>query len=186
MSEQYRASRTVVLVEGALCIALSVVLSYLRLFRMPQGGSVNLELVPLILFAWRRGLYWGTGAGVLTGVLNLLLGGYIVHPVQAILDYPAAYGAMGLAALFPKPQMRLPGLAVATFVQFACHVLSGVIFFASYAPEGTNPWVYSAVYNGSFLAPKIILSAVVTWLLLRKLEEIYPSGKKSGEKSGEK
>ena len=186
MSEQYRASRTVVLVEGALCIALSVVLSYLRLFRMPQGGSVNLELVPLILFAWRRGLYWGTGAGVLTGVLNLLLGGYIVHPVQAILDYPAAYGAMGLAALFPKPQLRLLGLVVATFVQFACHVLSGVIFFASYAPEGTNPWVYSAVYNGSFLAPKIILSAVVTWLLLRKLEQIYPSREKSGEKSGEK
>ena len=70
MSEQYRTSRTVVLVERALCITLSVVLSYLRLFRMPQGGSVNLELVPLILFAWRRGLYWGTGAGVLTGVLK--------------------------------------------------------------------------------------------------------------------
>ena len=53
MSEQVRSSRTVVLVEGALCIALSIVLSYIRLFRMPQGGSVNLELVPLILFAWR-------------------------------------------------------------------------------------------------------------------------------------
>ena len=162
MSEQVRSSRTVVLVEGALCIALSIVLSYLRLFRMPQGGSVNLELVPLILFAWRRGLCWGCGAGVLAGLMNLLLGGYVVHPVQAILDYPAAYGAMGLAAL----------------VQFSCHVLSGVIFFASYAPEGTNPWVYSAVYNGSFLAPKIVISGVVTWILLRKLEEFYPAGKR--------
>ena len=72
MSEQVRSSRTVVLVEGALCIALSIVLSYIRLFRMPQGGSVNLELVPLILFAWRRGLCWGCGAGVLADVINLL------------------------------------------------------------------------------------------------------------------
>lgn len=178
MSEQLRASRTAILVEGALCIALSIVLSYIRLFRLPQGGSVNLELVPLILFAWRRGLYWGCGAGVLAGILNLLLGGYVVHPVQAILDYPAAYGAMGLAALFPQPRQRLIGLTAAALVQFACHVLSGVIFFASYAPKGTNPWVYSAVYNGSFLAPKIIISAVVTWLLLRKLDRIYPSGRR--------
>ena len=176
MSEQVRSSRTVVLVEGALCIALSIVLSYIRLFRMPQGGSVNLELVPLILFAWWRGLCWGCGAGVLAGVMNLLLGGYVVHPVQAILDSPAAYGAMGLAALLLR--QRLVGLALAALVQFSCHVLSGVIFFASYAPEGTNPWVYSAVYNGSFLAPKIIISGVVTWLLLRKLEEFYPAGKR--------
>ena len=176
MSEQVRSSRTVVLVEGALCIALSIVLSYLRLFRMPQGGSVNLELVPLILFAWRRGLCWGCGAGVLAGVMNLLLGGYVVHPVQAILDYPAAYGAMGLAALLPR--QRLVGLVLAALVQFSCHVLSGVIFFASYAPKGTNPWVYSAVYNGSFLAPKIVISGVVTWILLRKLEEFHPAGKR--------
>ena len=108
--------------------------------------------------------------------MNLLLGGYVVHPVQAILDYPAAYGAMGLAALLPR--QRLVGLALAALVQFSCHVLSGVIFFASYAPEGTSPWVYSAVYNGSFLAPKIIISGVVTWLLLRKLEEVYPAGKR--------
>ena len=169
-----RSSRTVVLVEGALCIALSVVLSYLRLFRMPQGGSVNLELVPLILFAWRRGLGWGCGAGVLTGVLNLLLGGYVVHPVQAILDYPAAYGAMGLTALLPR--RKLVGLSLAALAQFACHVLSGVIFFASYAPEGVSPWIYSTTYNGSFLAPKIVLSAAVAWVLLRKLEEVYPAG----------
>lgn len=175
MSEHYRASRTVVLVEGALCIALSIVLSYIRLFRLPQGGSVNLELVPLLLFAWRRGPCWGCGAGVLAGVLNLLLGGYVVHPLQAVLDYPAAYGAVGLAALFRR--QKAASLGAAALVQFSCHVLSGVIFFASYAPEGTNPWVYSAVYNGSFMAPKFILSAALTWLLLKKLEEVYPAVK---------
>jgi len=75
-------------------------------------------------------------------------------------------------------QARQDGLALAALVQFSCHVLSRVIFFASYAPEGTNPWVYSAVYNGSFLAPKIVISGVVTWILLRKLEEFYPAGKR--------
>ena len=175
-------SKISVLVEGALCIALSVVLSNLRLFRMPQGGSVNLELVPLIVFAWRHGLKWGCGVGVLTGILNILLGGYVVHPVQAILDYPAAYGAMGLSALFPGRGVvsRIAGLVVAGLVQFACHVGSGVVFFASYAPEGTNPWVYSAVYNGSFIVPKLLISAFVTWFLWKQLERLYPADAREG------
>ncbi|NLL36057.1 MAG: energy-coupled thiamine transporter ThiT [Fretibacterium sp.] len=171
-------SKTSVLVEGALCIALSLVLSNLRLFRMPQGGSVNFELIPLIVFTWRQGLQWGCGAGALTGFLNIALGGYVAHPIQALLDYPIAYGVMGLSALFPGKGFlsRFSGLLVAGFVQFTCHVLSGVVFFASYAPEGTNPWVYSILYNGSFLVPKILISGVVTWLLWKQLERISPSG----------
>ncbi len=165
-------SKNAVMVEGALCIALSVVLSYLTLFRMPQGGSVNLELVPLIIFAWRHGSVLGCGVGILAGVLNILLGGYVVHPLQAVLDYPAAYGVMGLAALFPG--RKITSLIAAGTSQLFCHVLSGVIFFAKYAPEGANPWVYSAMYNGSFLAPKILISGLVTWLLWKQLEKISP------------
>lgn len=164
-----RSSSASVMVEGALCIALSVVLSNLRIFRMPQGGSVNLELVPLIVFAWRHGLAWGTGAGVLTGVLNILFGGYVMHPVQALLDYPLAYGVMGLSALIPG--WPFAGFLAGGLAQFACHVLSGVIFFSEYA-KGANPWIYSSVYNASFLAPKLILSGVVAWALTRQLARL--------------
>ena len=168
-------SRTVVMVEGALCIALSVVLSYLKLFRMPQGGSLTLELVPLIVFAYRRGIKWGCGAGALAGVLHIMLGGYVVHPVQAVLDYPVAYAAMGLAGLWRNS--KITSLTLAGLAQLLCHVCAGAIFFAAYAPAGTNPWVYSIGYNGLFLGPKLAFSAFATWVLWKNLERIYPSVK---------
>jgi len=174
-------SKTVILSEGALCAALSVAFSWLVIFRMPQGGSLTLELVPLIVFAWRRGVRWGCGAGALNGLLHLMLGGYIVHPLQALLDYPAAYAAMGMSGLWRNSQKKqknsaplIAGLAVAGLSQFICHVVSGVIFFSSYVPEGMNPWLYSIVYNGTFLMPKLVVSVIVAWVLWNRLEKISP------------
>ena len=169
-------SKTVILSEGALCIALSTVFSWLVLFRMPQGGSLTLELVPLIIFAWRRGVRWGCGAGALNGLVHIMLGGYVIHPLQALLDYPAAYAAMGLAGLWltwrKKSAGLIAGLAVAGISQFACHVVAGVVFFSSYVPEGMNPWLYSIVYNGTFLTPKLVISLIAAWLLWGRLEKL--------------
>lgn len=165
-------SRTAVMVEGALCIALFIVLSWLPLFRMPQGGSVTLDLVPLIVFAWRRGVHWGCGAGALGGILNMILGGYVVHPVQVLLDYPLAFACMGLAGLFPR--QRLAGLLPAGLLKSLCHVLSGVFFFAAYAPAGTNVWIYSITYNLTFSIPQFLICGVASWLIWRRLERIYP------------
>jgi len=174
-------SKIAILSEGALCVALAIALSWLVIFRMPQGGSITLELVPLIIFAWRRGVRWGFGAGAMNGLLHLMLGGYIVHPLQALLDYPAAYAMMGLAGLWRtwgrKSAGLLAGLVMAGLFQFACHVVAGVVFFSSYVPKGMNPWLYSTVYNGTFLAPKLAISAITAWVLwnrLEKLEKTYP------------
>lgn len=164
--------RIAVMMEGASCVALSVVLSYLTLFRMPQGGSINLALVPIFVFAYRHGAKWGILVGALTGFLKLVLGGYIVHPVQAILEYPAAYAAIGLAGLFKGKEIIcsiLAGLA-----QFACYVVAGAVFFASYAPAGTNAWAYAAVYNGTFLFPKIVISIFAAIFLWNRLQKIFP------------
>ena len=161
-------SRVVIMVEGALCVAFSVVLSYLLLFRMPQGGSVTLELVPLIVFAWRRGARWGCAAGALAGVLHMMLGGYVVHPLQALLDYPLAYAAIGLAGMWKGH--KIPGLILGGVGQFFCHLLAGVVFFASYAPAETTVWIYSGIYNVSFLAPKVAISALVAWFLWKQME----------------
>ena len=166
-------SKIAILSEGALCVALSQVLSWLVIFRMPQGGSVTLEIVPLIVFAWRRGVRWGCGAGALFGLLHLMLGGYIVHPVQALLDYPLAYTAIGLAGLWRKNLSGMvAGLTMAGVVQFASHVYAGVVFFSEYVPAGMNPWLYSVIYNGSFLAPKLVISVIAAWILWNRLEKL--------------
>ncbi len=168
-------SKTQVLVEGALAVALSVAFSYVKLWRMPQGGSITLEDLPLMLFALRHGLRFGLGAGMVSGLLQLLLGGYVVHPFQALLDYPLAFGALGLTALVPKPLWL--GMTLGSAGRFICHLLSGVVFFGSYAPEGTPVWLYSAIYNGSFMVPSLILSVALGYLIWPRLQKAGTSEK---------
>ncbi|MGI6792305.1 energy-coupled thiamine transporter ThiT [Aminivibrio sp.] len=163
-------SRNRVLVEGALAVALSVVFSAIRLWTMPQGGSITLEMVPLFLFALRRGGRAGIAAGAVSGLLQLFTGGYVVHPAQAVLDYPAAFGALGIAGFFPRASWF--GMALGGVVRFVCHVLSGVVFFSSFAPEGANVWIYSSVYNGTFLLPTLVITAVLVSLIRPRLARV--------------
>ena len=89
------------LVEGGLCIALAFVLGYIKLFSMPQGGSVTAgEMIPIIIFALRHGSLPGIVVGAVYGLVQMLFGGSIFHPIQAILDYPVAFGVLGLAGIF--------------------------------------------------------------------------------------
>ncbi|MDR2780334.1 MAG: energy-coupled thiamine transporter ThiT [Synergistaceae bacterium] len=162
-------NRTRALVEGALCVALSVVFSNFKLFSLPQGGSVTLEMAPLLYFSYKYGYKWGVPAGAMSGLLQMLMGGYVAHPAQAVLDYPAAFACMGIGGVFGQSgKGAAAGTALAAIARMACHVLSGVIFFASYAPEGQNVWIYSLVYNASFMTPSIIITAVVAWVLWKK------------------
>ena len=162
-----RHSATLILTEGALCLALSFVLTKVNLFNMPQGGSVDFELVPLILFTYRRGWKWGMRIGILSGLLHIMLGGYFYTPVQVILDYPLAYSFVGLADLHPF----WLGLTAAWAGMTASSVVSGAIFFAQYAPEGQNPWVYSFLYNAPVLGVKYLVSgiaALILWKILQR------------------
>jgi thiamine transporter len=163
------SGKTRALVEGALCVALSVVFSYLKLFSMPQGGSITLEMAPLLYFSYKYRYKWGITAGLVSGLLQAVFGGYVAHPAQGILDYPAAFACMGLAGCFGESAKGVvAGTALAVVSRLICHVLSGVIFFASYAPEGQNPWAYSAVYNAGFMVPSAIITSVVAWVLWKK------------------
>jgi energy-coupled thiamine transporter ThiT len=86
-----RERRTRLLLEIALTIALATVLSMLTIWRMPQGGSVSLGMLPLFVLAFRRGLVPGLVAGALYGLVDLMVNPYVVHWAQLILDYPLAY-----------------------------------------------------------------------------------------------
>ena len=156
------------LTEAALCTALAVVLSRVELFRLPQGGSVTLEIVPMLLFAQRWGLKAGAAAGAVNGILQWILGGYVVTPVQGLLDYPMAFGALGLAGLSCVSSWI--GVVIAVIARIACHVVSGVVFFSEYAPEGTHPFIYSLVYNGSFMAVNAVFALVLLPLINKRLK----------------
>ena len=165
-----------VLTEAAIAIALAFVLGLIKVFQMPMGGSISLEMIPLILLALRQGPLVGIVAGAAYGLLNLAIEPFIVHPVQVLLDYPLAFGALGLAGFFqPTVRGAVLGTIVAVLARFLCHFISGVVFFASYAPEGWNVYIYSAAYNAAYLIPSLIIAVVVVVVLLRALEGAQPS-----------
>jgi thiamine transporter len=165
-----------VLTEAALAIALAFVLGLIKVFQMPFGGSISLDMVPLILLALRQGPFVGIVTGAAYGLLNLAIEPFIVHPVQVLLDYPLAFGALGLAGFFqPTVRGAILGTVVAVLARFICHFISGVVYFASYAPEGWNVYIYSAAYNAAYLIPSLIVAVVVVLVLLRALEGAQPS-----------
>ena len=136
--------------QVAMAVALAMVLHQLKIYRLPQGGSITAgSMVPLLLVAWAYGPWAGMLAGLIFGMMTLLIGGYVVHPVQGILDYPLAYIALGIAGFFPNH--RFLGGVVGLFGRFFCHFLAGVVFFSQYAWPGWSPWIYSIALNGLFM-----------------------------------
>ncbi len=148
------------LILGALCIALSFVLSYIRIFHMPQGGSITpASMLPIFLFAYVFGTKHGIIVALAYGLLQMIQDAYIVHWAQAICDYILAFGALSLAGLFKKS--IVPGILIGGFGRFLFAFLSGFIFFAEYAPEGQSPVVYSMVYQASYLLPEIAICIII-------------------------
>jgi thiamine transporter len=156
---------TRVMMEIAVAAALSLILGMLRIYRMPYGGSVTLEMVPIFVVSLRHGMRSGAWSGVILGLLKLLLDAYIIHPVQLVMDYPLPYAVLGIAGLFAH--QPIVGVILATAARYVVHVLAGVVFWGSYAPEGMSPWVYSLGYNASYLVPNAILASLIIWLLMK-------------------
>jgi thiamine transporter len=161
------------LVEIGIAVALVAVLSNVRVYKLPQGGSITAgSLVPVFYIALRWGGRAGVLAGVLAGIVNYVFEPYFVHPFQALLDYPVAFGVLGVAGFFSRSPVL--GIVIGGIGRFLAHFLSGLVFFASYAPEGTSPAVYSAVYNGSYMLPEIVISVVLTLLVVRAMQRARP------------
>lgn len=129
-------------------------------------------MIPVLFVAVRRGPRVGILAGVAYGLVVLVEEPFIYHPVQFLLDYPLAFGALGLAGFFRK--MPLVGVGVGIGGRFISHFISGLVFFATYAPTGMDPAIYSAIYNASYLVPEFIVSAVIMFILeKRKILQLY-------------
>lgn len=171
-------SKTLILVEGAMMIALATVLSYLKILDMPFGGSITLEMIPLIVYGLRRGPKWGCFTGFVHGLLQMIIGfsnvmycATLLSQIGCILlDYILAFTALGLAAIFAKPIKNrkvsyIVGTVFVCVLRFICSFLSGWLLWGSYAPEGMHPAYYSLVYNGAYMLPDTIIAAVVVGIL---------------------
>lgn len=166
-----------VLVEGAMMIAIATILSFVKVAEMPYGGSVTAaSMVPILIYAYR----WGAGRGILVGVvyglIQFMIDPYAAHPISVVMDYPLAFGVLGVMGLFAHKSSNvakiITGIVVAIGLRFVSHYLSGVIFFGMYAPENMSPYWYSLVYNGAYLLPEMIISIIFFMLLHKQLKNL--------------
>jgi thiamine transporter len=169
---------TKILAEIIVFVAMGGALALIShsFFGLPQGGSINLGMVPIFWLALRRGPKIGIFAGAVLGVVDLAIEPFVVNPAQFILDYPLAFACLGLAGFFRNPKILGPiiGVLVGGTGRLICHFISGVIYFSSYAPPGTSPILYSAIYNATYMVPSIILCEIAIFLLARSnLLNIY-------------
>lgn len=176
------------LTEGAIMLALAVVLNYLSgmiFASLPQGGSITLAMFPLLFYVHR----WGVGRGLLVcfayGTLDMLLGkGYAWGWQSIILDYLLAYTALALGGLFKgKAWGIFPDVAIGCLGRFIIHHISGVTLYRIVEPTGieglevfgvfTNPHLYSLVYNGAYMLPNAVIALVLAGALYVPMKKFF-------------
>ena len=172
--------KLVILMECAIMIALSTVLSQFAVYKLPYGGSITFaSMVPLIIISYRDGFKWGLLTAFTHSLLQMLLN-FSAPPTKTLLsfvlvillDYVVAFTVLGSASLFGKPfKNKTARVAVGAFsvmaIRYLCHFLSGILIWGSSAPEGTPVWIYSLSYNGSYMIPEIIITTIVSAILLK-------------------
>jgi thiamine transporter len=175
--------QTKILAEIAVFSALSAVLYALRPFSLPYGGAVTLgSMVPTMWLSIRRGIRVGVIAGAIFGAIALLVdvlslgaSSVVATPIQAVFEYPVAFGLIGLTGfltgIFHKKTvgLALAGAGIAVFLRFLVHYFAGVfVWYYVYAFPAYGRWVFPAVYNGSFLIVEYIISAIVLTRLIKR------------------
>lgn len=183
LGDKRKISDTRSIVYGAVAIALSFALSYAKFFEMPQGGSVTFaSLLPLMIYCCMFGTRRGTIVCLIYGLLQSVQDPYILHPMQFLLDYPLAFGLIGVSGIFVEKNVfkfkgekqRLNSLLgfllggiVAVVGRYVCHVLSGVFAFASFGPADAA-LVYSLTYNSFAFIDMLIVLVAGAMLFLSK------------------
>lgn len=157
------------LANAAISIALASVLSYIRLYKMPQGGSITLaSMLPIFMFAYAYGVGPGLFVGLAYGFVQWMQDGFwMLTPVEGVMDYLLAFAVLGLCGLCRKlpKQYALPvGCIVGALARAIVAITAGVIFFAENAPVGQSAIVYSMGYNGLYLIPDTAICVVLAFI----------------------
>ena len=170
------------LCEGAIMVALAFVLSFVKLYQLPNGGSLTPAMFPILLYALRWGLPRGLIAGFVFGLLQLIFDGAYAWGWQSmLLDYLLAFTPLGLCGLFKgKAWGIFPGTLIGCLGRFIVHHISGVTIYRIIEPTavpgfGTfdNAQLYSLVYNGSYMIPNALLALLLAGVLYVPLKRYY-------------
>lgn len=178
-------NKTLILAEGAVMVAFATELSFIRVFKLPWGGSITLlSMLPIVLFSIRRGVGAGLIASFLYSLIQFVqsiidgLFGWGLTPGMLVacilLDYIGAFTVLGIAGLFRKKGFPgwIGGITLAVFLRFVLHFASGVIIWQSIGSlwEGfytENTYLYSFLYNGCYMLPELIFTLAGAAALLK-------------------
>ncbi|MBM7704672.1 energy-coupled thiamine transporter ThiT [Metabacillus iocasae] len=173
---------------SGLAYLLDLVASFLSLRLWPQGGSISIAMVPVFIMSFRWGLKGGMFTGFLLGLLQVTLGpAYVVHPIQAFLDYFVAFTVVGLAGVVYKQIQRLNiatqkkqllsfiflGAFIASLARYITHTIAGFVFFAEAGSTKTQALIFSAIYNGTYMLPAFLISAIICYIIINMTKQRF-------------
>ena len=176
-------NKTRTLCEAAIFIAMAEILSFIKLYEFPNGGSVTLEMLPIILFAVRYGCGWGAGAGFVFGTVTYARSATSSPstgpPSSATTSWPFTALGFGAGLLARRKWSVFYGTVIGGVLRFLAHYIIGAVVWGKYMPDEffgmtmTSPWFYSLLYNGSYMLPSIILCLVVFAALYKPLKKYF-------------
>ncbi|HBD64567.1 MAG TPA: energy-coupled thiamine transporter ThiT [Clostridiales bacterium] len=162
-----------ILVKTSILLAVAFVLNHITLYRMPHGGSVTaFSMFAIFLVSYLFGPRQGILAGMAYGLLDLVINPYVVHPIQIFMDYPLAFGAIGIGGLLREnKQGMILGYLAGVLGRYAVVVISGIIFWGMYAAEGFNAVTWSFFYNMTYMLPEAV--ATVAILMIPSIRNLF-------------
>lgn len=176
---------TKVITEIAVLVSLAVVLevvftglaAFMPFLALPYGGRVSLSMLPLFVVTYRHGFQRGIMAGMVYGIINLLLDGVLWSPWSLPMDYLFAFGAIGLGYIgviwFGKNFKGFVAVVlIGALLRYLFHFVSGFWLFGAYMPDTfDNVYVYSLVYNAYYIWPSVVLIILVSAALFKRFNE---------------
>lgn len=162
------------LTYGAVCVGLAYVLSFVKIFELPNGGSITAaSMLPILAYGYMAGPLYGTAAGLVYFLLQLTQGVYFLSPMQFLFDYVLPFTVLGtLAGVIRTKNENVNlycGFTLAIVARYICHFIAGFVFWGESAPEGMNPVVYSAIYNSFVLIDSIPCFILMSIPAIKKL-----------------
>jgi len=165
--------------RAAIMVALACALSFFKVIELANGGSVTLgSMVPIILISYLVDFKWAVFTSFVYSLLQMLLQGIAVPPTQnffyymlvIMLDYIIAFTVLGLAGGITKKLKNInvkviSGTVVVVMLRFICHLLSGILIWGVYAPEGQSVFYYSLIYNGSYMLCELVITVIIMTLI---------------------
>ena len=165
---------------AAIYVVLKFVGNFIPVFQMPNGGSVEIELIALFVASWHLGWQCGSSVAILSWLITFVMGSgrWYLNPMQYTLDYFAPLIVVGIACLFGgKGKNRYYiGIFISMFLKFASNVLSGVYYWPPEdAVAGSGPaWIYSLSYNSGYNIATCIVCLIVVPIVIRRLSSMLP------------